>query len=114
MAPVPGPISKRARALVDFTCSKVASTIESMTFWSRKKCWPYARLRLDAGIGSFRVLSEFRRSERIQRQVVEPSQGMILAEAKSNRAELGNGADIFRRLIEPAQFRQLSNEMLVT
>jgi alpha-amylase/alpha-mannosidase (GH57 family) len=38
----------------------------------------------------------------------------ILAEAKSNRAELGNGADIFRSLVEPAQFRQLSNELLVT
>jgi alpha-amylase/alpha-mannosidase (GH57 family) len=38
----------------------------------------------------------------------------ILAEAKSNRPELGNGADIYRRLVEAAQFRQVSNELLVT
>jgi hypothetical protein len=37
----------------------------------------------------------------------------ILAEAKSNRPELGNGADIFRREVEPLQFRQASDELLV-
>jgi alpha-amylase/alpha-mannosidase (GH57 family) len=37
----------------------------------------------------------------------------ILAEAKSNRPELGNGADIFRREVEPVQFRQASDELLV-
>jgi alpha-amylase/alpha-mannosidase (GH57 family) len=38
----------------------------------------------------------------------------ILAEAKSNRRELGNGADIFRRFVDPLQFRQASDEVLVT
>jgi len=38
----------------------------------------------------------------------------ILAEAKSNRPELGNGADIFRRFVDPLQFRQASNEVLVS
>ena len=38
----------------------------------------------------------------------------ILAEAKSNRPELGNGADIFRRFVEPLQLRQASDEILVT
>jgi len=38
----------------------------------------------------------------------------ILAEAKSNRPELGNGADIFRRLVEPLKGRPESAELLVT
>jgi alpha-amylase/alpha-mannosidase (GH57 family) len=38
----------------------------------------------------------------------------ILAEAKSNRPELGNGADIFRRFVEPLQLGKVSNEILVT
>ncbi len=38
----------------------------------------------------------------------------ILAEAKSNRPELGSGADIYRRFVEPKQFRQVSDELLVT
>lgn len=37
----------------------------------------------------------------------------ILAEAKSNRPELGNGADIYQRLVEPLQFRQTSDGVLV-
>jgi alpha-amylase/alpha-mannosidase (GH57 family) len=37
----------------------------------------------------------------------------ILAEAKSNRTELGNGADIYQRLVEPLRFRQASDEVLV-
>ena len=37
-----------------------------------------------------------------------------LAEAKSNRAELGNGADIFCRLVEPLQGSPVSAELLVT
>ena len=37
----------------------------------------------------------------------------ILAEAKSNRPELGTGADIFRRFVDPLQFHQASNEVLV-
>jgi alpha-amylase/alpha-mannosidase (GH57 family) len=37
----------------------------------------------------------------------------ILADAKSNRHELGNGADIFRRLVEPSKIRQASDQLLV-
>jgi len=37
----------------------------------------------------------------------------ILAEAKSNRIELGNGADIYQRLVEPLRFRQAGDEVLV-
>jgi alpha-amylase/alpha-mannosidase (GH57 family) len=38
----------------------------------------------------------------------------ILAEAKSNRLELGNGADIFRRFVEPLKGKPESAELLVT
>ncbi|MDQ2938203.1 MAG: DUF3536 domain-containing protein [Acidobacteriota bacterium] len=38
----------------------------------------------------------------------------ILAGAKSNRVELGNGADIYRRLVEPLRDQRESNEVLVT
>lgn len=38
----------------------------------------------------------------------------ILAGAKSNRLELGNGADIYRRLVEPLRDQRASNEVLVT
>lgn len=38
----------------------------------------------------------------------------ILAGAKSNRPELGNGADIYRRLVEPLRDQRESNEVLVT
>lgn len=37
----------------------------------------------------------------------------ILADAKSNRSELGNGADIFRRMVEPLGKRAVSDELLV-
>jgi hypothetical protein len=36
-----------------------------------------------------------------------------LAEAKSNRPELGNAADIYRRVVEPLRESQQSNEILV-
>jgi len=36
----------------------------------------------------------------------------ILAEAKSNRPEFGNGADIYRRLVEPLRDGVLTNEVL--
>ena len=38
----------------------------------------------------------------------------ILAEAKSNRPEMGNGADIFRKLVEPSNpsFKPEREEML--
>ena len=40
----------------------------------------------------------------------------ILAEAKSNRPELGNGADIYRRLVEPSNpsFRPASEQLVST
>ena len=38
----------------------------------------------------------------------------ILAEAKSNRPELGSGADIFRRFVEPVKGRPESAELVVT
>jgi alpha-amylase/alpha-mannosidase (GH57 family) len=38
----------------------------------------------------------------------------ILAEAKSNQPELGNGADIYRRLVEPLQFRSIGDQLMVT
>ena len=37
----------------------------------------------------------------------------ILAEAKSNRPELGNGADIYRRSVEPLQFGELQEEVSI-
>jgi alpha-amylase/alpha-mannosidase (GH57 family) len=37
----------------------------------------------------------------------------ILAEAKSNRPELGNGADIFRRVVEPLQGSTIKDEVVV-
>ncbi len=37
----------------------------------------------------------------------------MLAEAKSNRPELGNGAEIFRRLVERARIDQANTEVLV-
>ena len=38
----------------------------------------------------------------------------ILAEAKSNRKNLGNGADIYRRIVEPLRDGVLTNEVLAT
>jgi alpha-amylase/alpha-mannosidase (GH57 family) len=38
----------------------------------------------------------------------------ILAEAKSNRSEMGTGADIFERLVEPLKTDQSDKEVLVT
>jgi alpha-amylase/alpha-mannosidase (GH57 family) len=38
----------------------------------------------------------------------------ILAEARSNRTELGNAADIYRRLVEPLQFTSIGDELMVT
>ncbi|HEV7746796.1 MAG TPA: DUF3536 domain-containing protein [Pyrinomonadaceae bacterium] len=37
----------------------------------------------------------------------------ILAEAKSNRPEFGNGANIFRQLVEPLQARTINDEAVV-
>jgi alpha-amylase/alpha-mannosidase (GH57 family) len=37
----------------------------------------------------------------------------ILSDAKSNRRELGNGADIYRRFVEPLQTKQLNEELLI-
>jgi hypothetical protein len=40
----------------------------------------------------------------------------ILAEAESNRPELGNGADIYRRFVEPANpsYQSGGEELVVT
>jgi hypothetical protein len=38
----------------------------------------------------------------------------ILAEARSNRAEMGTGADIFQRFVEPLKPDQHAKEVLVT
>jgi alpha-amylase/alpha-mannosidase (GH57 family) len=38
----------------------------------------------------------------------------ILEEAKSNKPELGNGADIYRRVVEPVRSEQTSQEALAT
>ena len=38
----------------------------------------------------------------------------ILSEARSNRPELGNGAEIYRRLVEPVLFSLAADELLVT
>jgi len=37
----------------------------------------------------------------------------ILSEAKSNRPELGNGADIYRQFVEPLQTKLLNEELLI-
>ncbi len=38
----------------------------------------------------------------------------ILAEAKSNKPEMGTGADIYRRLVEPLKSRRINQEALAT
>jgi hypothetical protein len=38
----------------------------------------------------------------------------ILAEARSNKPELGSGADIYRSLVEPLKARSDNREVLVT
>ncbi len=38
----------------------------------------------------------------------------ILAEAKSNRPEIGTAADIYRQLVEPLKPRQAHEEVLST
>jgi len=38
----------------------------------------------------------------------------ILAEARSNRTEMGTGADIFERFVDPLKPREQIKEVLVT
>ena len=71
-----------------------------------------------AGIEPIQILKYAARAIDLMNQLGLPSprQGFleILSKAKSNRPELGNGADIYRRLVEPLQFNQMSDEVLVT
>ena len=70
-----------------------------------------------SGIEPIQILKYAGRALDLMNQLALPSARArfleILAEAKSNRPELGNGADIFRRFVEPAQLRQASDEVLV-
>ncbi|MGH9929282.1 MAG: DUF3536 domain-containing protein [Pyrinomonadaceae bacterium] len=71
-----------------------------------------------SGLESLQILKYAGRALHLMNQLGLPSaRGRfleILAEAKSNRPELGNGADIYHRFVEPVQFRQVSDELLVT
>ena len=70
-----------------------------------------------SGIEPIQILKYAGRALDLMKQLGLPSRRErfleILAEAKSNRPELGNGADIFRRFVEPLQL-QASDELLVT
>jgi len=71
-----------------------------------------------AGIEPIQILRYAGRALDLMNQLGLPSPRErfleILGEAKSNRPDLGNGADIFRRFVEPLQLRQASDELLVT
>ena len=71
-----------------------------------------------AGIEPVQILKYAARAIDLMNQLGLPSPRQrfleILADAKSNRAELGNGADIFRRSVEPLQGSPVSDELLVT
>ena len=58
------------------------------------------------GIETIQILSYAARAMDLMKQLNLPSARErfleILSEAKSNRPELGTGADIFRRFVEPA------------
>ena len=70
-----------------------------------------------AGIEPVQILKYAARAIDLMNQLGLPSPRQrfleILADAKSNRAELGNGADIFRRSVEPLQGTPVSDELLV-
>ena len=70
-----------------------------------------------AGIEPVQILKYAGRAIDLMNQVGLPSPREsfleILAEAKSNRVALGNGADIYRRLVEPLQGSPASDELLV-
>ena len=70
-----------------------------------------------AGIEPVQILKYAARAIDLMNQLGLPSPRQrfleILADAKSNRAELGNGADIFCRSVEPLQGTPVSDELLV-
>jgi len=71
-----------------------------------------------AGIEPVQILKYAARAIDLMNQLGLPAARQeflqILAEAKSNRPEFGNGADIYRRLVEPLQYSQAADELLVT
>ncbi len=71
-----------------------------------------------AGIEPVQILKYAGRAIDLMNQLGLPSPRdrflEILAEAKSNRVALGNGADIYRRLVEPLQASPICDELLVT
>jgi alpha-amylase/alpha-mannosidase (GH57 family) len=71
-----------------------------------------------SGIEPIQILKYAGRALDLMNQLGLPSprEGFleILAEAKSNRPELGNGAEIFRRFVEPLKGRPESAELLAT
>jgi alpha-amylase/alpha-mannosidase (GH57 family) len=70
------------------------------------------------GIEPIQILKYAARAIDLMNQLGLPSPRQrflkILSEARSNRAELGNGSDIYRRLVEPVQFAPVDDELLVT
>jgi alpha-amylase/alpha-mannosidase (GH57 family) len=70
-----------------------------------------------AGIEPVQILKYAARAIDLMNQLGLPSARQrfleILAEAKSNQPEFGNGADIYRRLAEPVRIDQVDTEVLV-
>lgn len=70
------------------------------------------------GIETIQILSYAARALDLMRQLNLPSARErfleILSEAKSNRLELGTGADIFRRFVEPSSSRELRQAAVLT
>ncbi|MFY9618750.1 MAG: DUF3536 domain-containing protein [Pyrinomonadaceae bacterium] len=70
------------------------------------------------GIETLQILRYAARAMDLMKQLNLPSARErflgILSEAKSNRPELGTGADIFRRFVEPSSSRELSQEAVLT
>ena len=70
-----------------------------------------------SGIETLQILKYAARAIDLMEQLRLPSARAnflgILAEAESNRPEMGTGADIFRRLVEPAKFELAGQKTLV-
>ena len=71
-----------------------------------------------SGIETIQVLRYAARAMDLMKQLNLPSTRErfldILSEAKSNRPELGTGADVFRRFVEPSSSRELRQEAVLT
>ena len=71
-----------------------------------------------SGIETIQILKYAARAIDLMDQLQLPSVSNrfleILADAKSNKPEMGNGADIYRRFVEPVHIRQANQEALVT